>query len=99
MTQHVIAEASATARITQVVVNSARCLSDFPNRTDSSNVQNMAEAAAETASWPDYAATPLDHLPELAAFLGVRDVLYKDVTALFGLGSFKSLGVPMPYLF
>ena len=43
-------------------------------------------------SLPGYAATPLVSLPELAAELGVRDVLVKDESSRFGLPSFKVLG-------
>jgi diaminopropionate ammonia-lyase len=52
----------------------------------------MAHAAEEISSWPGYAATPLHCLPELAAWLGVREVLHKDEAMRFGLGPFKSLG-------
>lgn len=35
---------------------------------------------------------PLRQLPELAAWLGIHEVLYRDEAMPFGLGSFKSLG-------
>ncbi|KAJ5297497.1 hypothetical protein PENANT_c005G08576 [Penicillium antarcticum] len=43
-------------------------------------------------SFPDYAPTPLVQLPQLAAELGVRNVLVKDESNRFGLPSFKVLG-------
>lgn len=51
-----------------------------------------AEAAAEIASWPDYAPTPLTALPGLAGRAGVARLWYKDEGGRFGLGSFKALG-------
>ncbi|MCQ4158394.1 diaminopropionate ammonia-lyase [Roseomonas sp. GC11] len=49
-------------------------------------------AAAEIASWPGYAETPLLALPDVAAAAGVAAVHYKDEAGRFGLGSFKALG-------
>jgi diaminopropionate ammonia-lyase len=49
-------------------------------------------AAAEIASWPGYAATPLHDLPDVAAAAGIAAVAYKDEGGRFGLGSFKALG-------
>jgi diaminopropionate ammonia-lyase len=49
-------------------------------------------AAAEIASWPDYAPTPLVDLPSVAAMAGVGAVRLKDESGRFGLGSFKALG-------
>ncbi|KAJ5272233.1 hypothetical protein N7524_005502 [Penicillium chrysogenum] len=43
-------------------------------------------------SFPNYAPTPLVQLPELAAELGVGNVLVKDESSRFGLPSFKVLG-------
>jgi diaminopropionate ammonia-lyase len=43
-------------------------------------------------SWHDYAPTPLLELRDLAARLGLRQVLLKDESARFRLGSFKALG-------
>ena len=87
-----IAAASSAARITELVDNVAHRATRFPDLEGSLNRQNMAHAAEEIASWPGYAATPLHRLPELAAWLGFRDVLYKAEAMRFGLGSFKSLG-------
>lgn len=44
---------------------------------------------------PAYAPTPLRTLPALARTLGVAQVLAKD-ESVRTLGSFKSLGAPMP---
>src|SRR5882672_6684852 len=49
-------------------------------------------AAAEIASWPGYAPTPLYSLPGLAASLGLGALWYKDEAPRFGLDSFKALG-------
>lgn len=87
-----IATASAAALITELVDNPAHRATRFPDLEGSLNSQNMADAAAEISRWPGYAATPLHRLPELAAWLGVREVLYKDEAMRFGLGSSKSLG-------
>jgi diaminopropionate ammonia-lyase len=51
-----------------------------------------AHAAAEIASWPGYAPTPLVDQPELANEAGVARVVVKDESGRFGLGSFKALG-------
>jgi len=52
----------------------------------------FAVAAAEIATWPGYAPTPLHSLPGLARKLGLREIRYKDERARFGLKSFKALG-------
>ncbi len=54
--------------------------------------RGAAAARREIASWPGYRETPLVALPGLAARLGVAEVLYKDESQRFGLGSFKALG-------
>lgn len=50
------------------------------------------DAVTEIKAWQGYAPTPLHHLSGLAAALDVRDILYKDESPRFGLGSFKALG-------
>jgi diaminopropionate ammonia-lyase len=52
----------------------------------------FAAAAAEIASWPGYAPTPLRELRGLAVRLGLAALWYKDEAPRFGLGSFKALG-------
>jgi len=52
----------------------------------------MAAARAEIVRWPGYAPTPLVSLDRLARTLGVDDILYKDESARFGLGSFTARG-------
>jgi diaminopropionate ammonia-lyase len=52
----------------------------------------FAAAAAEIATWPGYAPTPLHALPQLARRLGVAEIRYKDERSRFGLKSFKALG-------
>ena len=54
--------------------------------------EGYAAAAAEIATWPGYAPTPLVSLPGLARRLGLREVRYKDERSRFGLKSFKALG-------
>ena len=54
--------------------------------------QGFDAAAAEIASWPDYAPTPLHALPGLARALGLGALWYKDEAWRFGLNSFKALG-------
>ena len=54
--------------------------------------EGFAAAAAEIATWPGYAPTPLVSLPGLARRLGLREIRYKDERPRFGLKSFKALG-------
>ena len=49
-------------------------------------------AAAEIASWPGYAPTPLLDLPGLARQARLGALRLKHEAARFGLGSFKALG-------
>lgn len=44
------------------------------------------------SGWPGYAPTPLRSAARLASRLGVAEVLVKDESGRFGLGSFKALG-------
>lgn len=53
---------------------------------------SFAAARREIASWPDYGATPLVALPNLARALGLGRLWYKDESRRFGLKSFKALG-------
>jgi len=43
-------------------------------------------------SYPAYQPTPLAHLPETAAMLGIADIYVKDESHRFGLNAFKALG-------
>ena len=54
--------------------------------------ENFATARAEITTWDGYAPTPLVKLPALAGEIGVGEILYKDESPRFGLGSFKALG-------
>lgn len=56
------------------------------------SLQSVADALAQIRQWPGYSPTPLRKLASLAASLGVAEVLYKDESTRFSLGSFKSLG-------
>jgi diaminopropionate ammonia-lyase len=56
------------------------------------NETDAAAAFAEISTWPNYAPTELVSLPGFAQACGVGEVLYKDESTRFGLGSFKALG-------
>ena len=49
-------------------------------------------AREELSRWDDYNLTPLRHFRDAAAEAGLADILYKDESGRFGLGSFKALG-------
>ncbi len=55
-------------------------------------IKEASQALAIVQSLPEYEATPLRSLDGLAAECGVRRVLYKDESARFGAGYFKSTG-------
>ena len=61
-------------------------------RADILSLAAFADAKREITSWPGYRPTPLRRLSELAAAAGVGDILYKDESERFGIGSFKALG-------
>ena len=46
----------------------------------------------EARKWPEYAQTPIHDLPKMATDLDVAQVLLKDESDRFGLGSFKAIG-------
>lgn len=52
----------------------------------------MEKAADEIMSWHGYAPTPAISLNKLAQYLGCGEVVYKDESGRFDLGSFKALG-------
>ena len=54
--------------------------------------EGCAMAVEEIRAWPDYRATPLRALPGMAEAAGIGELLYKDESTRFGLGSFKALG-------
>lgn len=56
------------------------------------NLERLAVAKAEIANWPGYRRTPLVELPGLASRVSIANILYKDESSRFGLGSFKALG-------
>ena len=56
------------------------------------NAETAAAVRAFHRTMPDYAPTPLAHLPMLAKELGVKDVFVKDEGKRFGLKAFKALG-------
>jgi len=60
--------------------------------SDSLRKDACADARAEISSWPGYRPTPLRTLPGLARAAGINELLYKDESERFGLGSFKALG-------
>ena len=62
------------------------------SRGDILSLAAFADARREIISWPGYRPTPLLRLSRLAAVAGVGDILYKDESGRFGIGSFKALG-------
>jgi diaminopropionate ammonia-lyase len=54
--------------------------------------EECALALAEIQTWPGYHSTPLRSLPGMAQVAGIGELLYKDESGRFGLGSFKALG-------
>ncbi len=54
--------------------------------------KDCALALAEIQTWPGYQSTPLRSLPGMARATGIGELLYKDESGRFGLGSFKALG-------
>lgn len=50
------------------------------------------EARTEMSRWPGYQPSPLRALTALGGRLGLSEVLYKDESERFSLGSFKALG-------
>ncbi|MFZ6049337.1 diaminopropionate ammonia-lyase [Pseudomonas sp. CR3202] len=61
------------------------------------SIQKADESRAWLSQWPrlNSAGTPLYSLPDLAAELGVADILVKDESERSVLGSFKALGAPI----
>ena len=67
--------------------------SAYPSEVDAYfPTQSMQAAQAEIKSWPVYKPTALIELSDIAKQAGVAQVLYKDESTRFGLGSFKALG-------
>ena len=52
----------------------------------------LESAWDEARAWPGYAPTPLHGLAALATELDVAEILLKDESERFGLGSFKAIG-------
>ncbi len=66
-------------------------------KSDGTQIQNMSVDEMEKASnfhksFPQYEATPLTRLSELARYLGLRRLYVKDESYRFGLNAFKVLG-------
>lgn len=82
--------AADTARL---VINPRRQRGGYPAGFRATLSHQAAARARDTiAAWQGYAPTPLVSLPLLAASLGVAEIVCKDESARFGLGSFKALG-------
>ena len=64
---------------------------------DIMDIQKAAEGRIWLSAWPrlNEKGTPLYSLPDLAAALGVADILVKDESERSVLGSFKALGAPI----
>ena len=56
------------------------------------DLENVKAARNFHSSFPQYSVTPLAHLKELAALLGLKDIFVKDESYRFGLNAFKVLG-------
>ena len=54
--------------------------------------QMIADAQTAIAMWDGYQPTSLHSLSPIASELNVKELLYKDESSRFGLGSFKALG-------
>ncbi|WP_339548320.1 diaminopropionate ammonia-lyase [Pseudomonas sp. RA_35y_Pfl2_P32] len=70
----------------------------YPDRLkDIMNVEKANQSGAWLSQWSrlNPAGTPLHSLPDLAAELGVADILVKDESKRSELGSFKALGAPI----
>lgn len=59
---------------------------------DALRPQDCEMAWREIRTWPGYRPTPLRSLPGMARSAGIGELLYKDESERFGLGSFKALG-------
>jgi diaminopropionate ammonia-lyase len=53
---------------------------------------DVARAVGTLRTWPEHRATPLHRLDGAAQQAGVAEVLYKDESLRFGVGSFKAAG-------
>ncbi len=56
------------------------------------SLKEMEKAENFHKSFPQYKATPLTPLPDLAAYLGLKRLYVKDESYRFGLNAFKVLG-------
>ncbi|MDW7671868.1 MAG: diaminopropionate ammonia-lyase [Bacillota bacterium] len=55
-------------------------------------LDEVKKAKSFHESFPQYCETPLAHLENLAAYLGISDIFVKDESYRFGLNAFKVLG-------
>ncbi|MBK3746211.1 pyridoxal-phosphate dependent enzyme, partial [Paraburkholderia aspalathi] len=55
-------------------------------------IAGVDEVKAFLGAFPDYKATPLVELKQLAASIGVHNIAIKDESGRYGLSSFKALG-------
>lgn len=87
---------SIKARFTEGVALSDSCATGIKKISSSSqsvlSMQDAEIAFAEISQWPGYQPTPLRSLDVLCDHVGCAEVLYKDESTRFGLGSFKALG-------
>jgi diaminopropionate ammonia-lyase len=72
-------------------------LHNDPSGDGEGNATVISQEGARAAwnritAWDGYVPSPLVPLPGLATALGVADVMFKDESGRFGLGSFKALG-------
>jgi diaminopropionate ammonia-lyase len=63
-----------------------------PAYPDGLKRENVESVFRFHQSVPEYQATPLHCLPELAGHLGIKNIYVKDESLRFGLNAFKALG-------
>lgn len=66
-------------------------------KTDDKNLpimglEEIKKARTFHESFPQYSETPLTKLPNMASYLGIKEVYVKDESYRFGLNAFKVLG-------
>ncbi len=70
----------------------ARAAPYAPGARQVISLEALDIASGELRQWPEYAPTALHRLEELALRCDLSEVLLKDESGRFGLGSFKAIG-------
>jgi diaminopropionate ammonia-lyase len=78
----------------ELIENACESNADSPpvECTDVLRPEDCALALAEIQTCSGHQSTPLRSLPGMARAAGIGELLYKDESGRFGLGSFKALG-------